>query len=165
MSMIEKSCELNVPIRRAYDQWTQFEEFPRFMEGVESVVQVDDTHLHWKAKIAGKDVEWDAEILEQVPDSVISWRATSGARNDGTVRFWQLSPTSCRISLAMTVEPSTAGQKVGDALGLVSARVKGDLERFKAFVESQPAETGAWRGEVHEGRVTKHDVTKHDSAS
>jgi uncharacterized membrane protein len=155
MSMIEKSIEVAVPVRKAYDQWTQFEEFPRFMEGVEEVRQVDDTHLHWKAKVAGKTLEWDAEILEQVPDSVISWRSTSGARNDGIVRFWELGPDRCRISLSLDVDPKSLDEKIGDALGFVSARVKGDLERFKAFIEARPVETGAWRGEVHEGQVVR----------
>jgi uncharacterized membrane protein len=153
MSQLEKSVEVAVPIRKAYDQWTQFECFPRFMDGVESVHQIDDKRLHWKAKIAGKTVEWDAEIVEQSPDTRISWRSTSGARNDGTVRFEKLAEDRTRVFLTMHVEPKGFGEKLGDAVGAVSGRVEKDLERFKKFVESIPAETGAWRGEIHGGVV------------
>jgi uncharacterized membrane protein len=153
MSQMEKSIEVNVPVRKAYDQWTQFEQFPRFMEGIEEVRQIDDKRLHWKAKIAGKTVEWDAEIVEQLPDTRISWRSTSGARNDGTVRFEKLGENRSRIFLRLDVEPHGLGEKIGDAIGTVSSRVETNLKRFKEFVESLPAETGAWRGEIHGGVV------------
>jgi uncharacterized membrane protein len=155
MARIEKSIEVRAPLRTVYNQWTQFEEFPRFMEGVTSVRQLDDKRLHWKAKVGGKDVEWDAEIFEQVPDRRIAWRSTSGARNAGTVAF---SPAddglSTRVSLAIDVEPEGVGEKVGSALGVVSGRVEGDLERFKEFLENRGRETGGWRGEIHGGETT-----------
>ena len=153
MSQMEKSIEVAVPIRKAYDQWTQFETFPRFMEGIDAVRQLDDKRLHWNAKIGGKAVEWDAEIVEQSPDTRISWRSTSGARNDGTVRFEKLAENRTKIFLAMNVEPQGFTEKVGDAIGSVSSRVETNLKRFKEFVESIPTETGAWRGEIHGGTV------------
>jgi uncharacterized membrane protein len=153
MSQMEKSIDVDVPVRKAYDQWTQFEQFPRFMEGIESVHQIDDKRLHWKAKLGGKSIEWDAEIVEQTPDTRISWRSTSGARNDGTVRFEKLGENCSRIFLTLNVEPQSFGEKLGDAIGTVSSRVETNLERFKEFVQAIPAETGAWRGEIHGGVV------------
>jgi uncharacterized membrane protein len=155
MSKIEKSVEVGVPVRTAYDQWTQFEEFPRFMEGVEHVRQLDDRRLSWKAKVAGKTVEWTAEIHEQVPDRRIAWRSTSGARNEGVVTFASLGPSRTRVTLSMEVDPASFGEKVGDSLGLVEKRVEGDLERFKKFIEARGRETGAWRGEIHGDEVRK----------
>jgi uncharacterized membrane protein len=155
MSQIEKSVDVDVPLRTAYGQWTQFEEFPRFMDGVESVRQLDDKRLEWRAKIAGKSVTWTAEIHEQVPDRRISWRSTSGARNAGTVSFAPIDANRTRVTLTLDVEPSGVGEKVGDSLGLVSSRVEGDLERFKKFIEARGKESGAWRGEIHGDQVTK----------
>jgi uncharacterized membrane protein len=152
MHKVEADVELDVPISRAYDQWTQFEEFPRFMEGVESVTQVDDTHLHWVAEVAGKRLAWDAEIVEQEPDRIISWKSTSGPVNNGAVVFEVLEPGRCRISLTMTYAPETFTEKVGSALGVVTARVKADLKRFKEFIEGRAVPTGSWRGEVHDGQ-------------
>ena len=154
MANIEQSIDVNVPVRVAYDQWTQFESFPQFMEGVESVEQVDDTHLHWVATVAGKRQEWDAEISQQVPDQRVAWHSTSGDRNAGAVDFHRLSDTSTRVTLTMDVQPSGAIEKVGTALGIAGASIKGDLERFKTFIEQRQAPTGAWRGEVEGGRVT-----------
>ncbi len=152
MSTIEKSVTVDVPVRTAYDQWTQFETFPEFMEGVESVQQVDDTHLHWKAEIAGVTREWDAEIVDQTPDERITWRATQGAHNDGTVSFAPAGD-STRITLRLEYEPEGAVEKVGDVLNIVDRRAEGDLERFKEFIESRGHETGAWRGDVNPGDV------------
>src|SRR5207248_1541450 len=129
-----------------YNQWTQFEEFPKFMEGVISVRQLDDKYLHWKAKIAGKEEEWDAEIYEQVPDRRIAWRSISGAKNAGAVHFEAIAPGKTRVSLALNYDPEGVLENVGQALGIVLMRVKGDLERFKEFIERLPEETGAWRG-------------------
>ena len=154
MANIEQHIDVNVPVSVAYDQWTQFESFPQFMEGVESVHQVDDTHLHWVATVAGKRQEWDAEISQQVPDQRIAWHATSGDRNAGAVDFHRLSDTSTRVTLTMDVQPSDAVEKVGTALGIAGASIKGDLERFKTFIEQRQAPTGAWRGEVAGGQVT-----------
>ena len=148
MSVIEKSIELNVPVHTAYNQWTQFEEFPRFMEGVEHVRQIDDKHVHWKASIGGKQKEWDAVITEQIPDQRIAWRSQEGAANGGTVTFSKVAENKSRLNLRMEYEPDGAVEKTGDAVGVVSGRVEGDLRRFKEFIESRGQETGAWRGKV-----------------
>jgi uncharacterized membrane protein len=150
MSRVEKTVEVNVPIRVAYDQWTQFEEFPRFMEGVKSVRQLDDTHLRWTAEIAGQEVEWDARITTQRPDEMISWASTGGARNAGVVRFQRNGADVTLITLAMDVDPQGPVQQVGDALGILDRQVEGDLERFKEFIESRSVPTGAWRGTVED---------------
>ena len=148
MSTVEKSVDVNVPVSTAYNQWTQFEEFPRFMEGVKSVTQTDDTHLHWVAEIGGKEKEWDAEISEQTPDQRIAWHSTSGAQNAGVVTFHRLDDNTTRVTLQMDVDPEGIVENVGDFLGVLDGRVEGDMERFKEFIESRGAETGAWRGEV-----------------
>jgi uncharacterized membrane protein len=154
MSKIEESIEIGVPVRAAYNQWTQFEEFPRFMEGVEEVRQLDDTHLRWKAEMWGKVKEWDAEISEQRPDERVAWTATGGARNAGVVTFHKIDENKSRVMLQLDVEPDGPAETVGDALGVVKRRVKGDLERFKEFIEGHGRETGAWRGEVDRGQAT-----------
>lgn len=148
MSVIEKSIEIEVPVKTAYNQWTQFEEFPKFMEGVREVKQLDDTHLHWKADIGGKEKEWDAEITEQIPDERIAWRSRSGAMNAGVVTFHRLSDSMSKVMLQMEYDPEGVVENVGDAVGVVSQRVLGDLERFKRYIESRRQETGAWRGTV-----------------
>ena len=148
MSVVEKSIEINVPVRTAYNQWTQFEEFPNFMEGVKEVTQIDDKHLHWKANIAGKEKEWDAEITEQIPDDRIAWRSRDGAMNAGVVTFHRLSDAKSKIMLQMEYDPEGLVENVGDAVGVVSQRVVGDLERFKRYIENRGQETGAWRGTV-----------------
>ncbi len=148
MDRVAKSIEIEKPLRMVYDQWTQFEEFPRFMEGVEEVVQHGDRILHWKAKIGGKVEEWDAEIVDQVPDQQIAWRHTRGAVNRGVVSFMPLDGERCKVTLALEYDPNGFVEKVGDVLGVVSRRVEGDLERFKKFVEERQEETGAWRGQI-----------------
>jgi len=148
MSLIEKSIEINVPVRTAYNQWTQFEEFPKFMEGVRQVKQLDDKHLHWKAEIGGKEKEWDAEITEQIPDERIAWRSRGGAKNGGVVTFHRLSDSKSKVMLQMEYDPEGIVEHAGDATGVVSQRVLGDLERFKRYIESRGQETGAWRGTV-----------------
>ena len=148
MSVIEKSIELNVPVRTAYNQWTQFEEFPKFMEGVKEVKQLDDKRLHWKANIAGKEEEWDAEITEQIPDERIAWTSRGGAMNAGVVTFHRLSDATCKIMLQLEYGPEGIVQKTGDAMGLVTQRVGGDLERFKTYIEARGQETSGWRGTI-----------------
>ncbi len=148
MERIEKSIDVDRPLRTVYDQWTQFEEFPRFMEGVEEVHQIDDETLHWIAKVGGKREEWEAQIVQQVPDQTIAWRHTGGAVNSGVVLFTPLDGDRCRVTLALEYDPQGFVEKVGDALGFVSRRVEGDLERFKKFIEERGSETGAWRGEI-----------------
>jgi uncharacterized membrane protein len=151
MDHVEKSIDVEVPASTAYNQWTQFEEFPRFMQGVEEVRQLDDKRLRWRAEIAGKVVEWDAEIFEQIPDRRIAWRSTTGELNSGMVNFEPLGPGRTRVCVKINYRPEGALEKIGSALGVVSQRVQGDLERFKEFIESRGHETGAWRGEI-EGR-------------
>jgi len=150
MSTVEHGVEVDVPVRTAYDQWTQFEEFPRFMEGVESVQQLDDTHLHWVADIGGVRREWDAEITEQTPDQRIAWQATSGAENAGVVTFHKLGDGRCKVMLQLDFDPEGFVEQAGDKLGFVRRRAEQDLDRFKAFIEDRGAETGAWRGEVRQ---------------
>jgi len=148
MSLIEKSIEVNVPVKTAYNQWTQFEEFPKFMEGIEQVKQINDKRLHWKANIAGKAEEWDAEITEQIPDQRIAWTSKGGAMNTGLVIFSPLSDAKSKLTLQMEYVPNGPIEKTGDAMGLVTRRVEGDLKRFKDFIESRGRETGEWRGTV-----------------
>ena len=144
-SQIEKSIEVNVPVRTAYNQWTQFEEFPHFMEGVVEVRQVDDKR--------GVEKAWDAEITQQIPDARIAWHSVSGATNAGVVTFHRLRDDRTKIMLQMEYDPEGFVENTGDLLGVASLRVKGDLERFKEFIESRGRETGGWRGEVRHNRT------------
>jgi uncharacterized membrane protein len=144
----EETIDINVPVSTAYNQWTQFEEFPRFMPTVQSVKQVDDTHLHWKAMVAGKQKEWDSEITQQIPDQLIEWRSTGGVKNGGTVTFDKIGENKTRVFLRLWYEPQDATEKVGGLLGGVKLTAKGNLKRFKQLLETRGAETGAWRGEV-----------------
>jgi uncharacterized membrane protein len=153
MASVEKTIEVNVPVRTAYNQWTQFEEFPQFMQGVEDVRQIDDKRLHWKAEIAGKVEEWDAEITDQVPDQRVAWKSTSGTENSGTITFAPVGADRTKVTAVIGYEPEGIVEKAGDKLGLVEHRVQGDLERFKSFIEGRGVETGAWRGEIHGGSV------------
>jgi len=148
MSTIEQHIDVNVPVSTAYNQWTQFEEFPRFMEGVEAVHQLDQQRLQWRANVGGRVEEWEARITEQHPDERIAWKNTTGAPNAGVVTFHRLSDTTTRVMLQMEYEPQGVVENVGDMLGVVSRRVTGDLKRFKEFIEARGQETGAWRGEV-----------------
>ena len=151
MERIEKIIEVDCPVRMVYNQWTQFEEFPRFMDGVQDVKQLDDTHVRWRAEIWGKDKEWDAEITEQVPDERISWKSVSGdAPNAGTVRFEPLDANRTRVRLVMAYEPHGAVETVGDALGLLSASVQSSVSNFKKYIEEKRTADGAWRGTVHD---------------
>ena len=148
MATIEKTIEVYAPIRTAYNQWTQFEEFPSFMEGVKDVTQIDDTHLHWVAEIGGVREEWDAEITDQRPDERIAWMSTSGPANSGVVTFERLDDEMTRIVVEMDWQPEGMRESAGAALGLDERRVEGDLERFREMIERRGAETGAWRGDV-----------------
>jgi uncharacterized membrane protein len=148
MATVQESIEVEVPVRSAYNQWTQFEEFPRFMEGVEEVRQIDATHLHWRARVAGKEKEWTAEITEQRPDERVAWKNVDGADNAGVITFHRTGEGTTRVTAQIDAEPEGVVEAAGDALGLLDRRVKGDLERFKEFIESHGKETGAWRGEV-----------------
>ena len=157
MSTMEKTVTVDVPVHTAYNQWTQFETFPSFMEGVEEVRQLDDTHLHWKAEIAGVTREWEAEIIDQTPDERITWRAVDGSQNAGTVSFAPEAPEATRVTLRMEFEPEGFAERAADALHVVQGRVEGDLERFKDFIESHGLESGGWRGEVKPSGEVRHD--------
>ncbi len=153
MSKIESSIDVDVPVRVAYDQWTQFEEFPRFMDAVESVQQVDDTHLHWVAEIAGIRKEWDAKITQQEPDQRVAWTSTTGADNAGAVNFHRIDDRRTRITLTMDIEPEGLIETVGSAVGVPERQVEGDLKRFKEFIEQRAVASGAWRGTVKQDDV------------
>ena len=148
MASVEESIEVDVPVRTAYDQWTQFQEFPQFMGGVEEVRQLDDTHLHWRTKIAGKEKSFRAKVTEQIPDERIAWTSEEGPRQAGVVTFHRLDDQRTRIMLQLDAEPEGLVEKAGDALGLLKRRVTADLENFKRLIESRGQESGAWRGEV-----------------
>ena len=150
MSTVEESIDVSVPVRTAYNQWTQFEEFPKFMEGVEEIRQIDDTRTHWKTKIAGVEREFDAEITEQHPDHRVAWRSTEGAEHAGVVTFHRLDDDTTRVMVQLDTEPEGLVEQAGDKLGVVKRRVKGDLGRFKELIEARGTESGAWRGEVEE---------------
>jgi uncharacterized membrane protein len=161
MERIEKIIDVDRPIRTVYNQWTQFEEFPRFMDGVREVRQLDDAHVRWRAEIWGKDKQWDAEITEQVPDERISWKSLSGdAPNAGTVRFEALDATHTRVRLVMAYEPQGAVEALGDAVGVLSASVQNSVDNFKTYIESKRSADGEWRGTVHDSIAAPADLTK-----
>ena len=155
MPKIQDSIEVQVPVQQAYNQWTQFEDFPKFMEGIQSVQQLDDTHVHWVAEIRGETREWTTEITEQQPDERVAWKTIDGeVKNDGLVTFEQVGEGQTRVNVQMDVEGESAAENVaGDLLGVVQRQVHGDLERFKQLIENRDDETGAWRGEVQEGEA------------
>jgi uncharacterized membrane protein len=154
---IDEAIEVDVPVPVAYNQWTQFEDFPLFMEGIDHVEQLDDTRLHWAATIAGRKAEWDAKILEQHPDRQISWISEDGRKTRGTVSFESLGSSRTRIRLSMSYQAEGPAETLGSASGLDSRRVRGDLERFKELIESRDTESGAWRGEISAGTTQAQD--------
>ena len=155
MSQVEQSIDVEVPVRVAYDQWTQFEAFPQFMDGVERVVQKDDKTLEWHAVVGGQEKHWEAEIVEQTPDQRVAWRSTSGATNAGVVTFQPTGPNTTRVTLQLEADPEGPVESAGDAMGFLDRRVTSDLERFKEFIEGRGVATGAWRGEIHGGEVDR----------
>ena len=150
MASVIETIDVNKPIRTVYNQWTQFEEFPKFMEGVKSVQQADDTHLRWVADVGGEIKQWDAEITEQHADERVAWQSTSGAKNAGVVTFHRIDDATTRVTLQMDVEPDGVKESVGTALGFLQRRVEGDLERFRDYIQGRGQESGAWRGDVEE---------------
>ena len=150
MGTTTKNIDVRVPVRVAYNQWTQFEDFPKFMEGVEKVHQLDDKRLEWAATVGGKHQEWTAEITEQMPDKRIAWRATTGEENAGVVTFHHLGDNSTRVTLQMSYEPQGVTEKVGDMAGFMDRQLQKSLDQFKEFIESRGTETGSWRGEIDE---------------
>jgi uncharacterized membrane protein len=155
VTTVTESIEVDVPLRTAYNQWTQFEEFPQFMEGVKSVTQVDDTTLRWVAEVGGEQQEWQAEIVDQEPDTRIAWEAVGGNGPNGVVNFEAIDEGTTGIVVTFEWEPEGAKESIGAFLGLDSRRVKKELERFKELIETRGFETGAWRGEVHQGTTDR----------
>jgi uncharacterized membrane protein len=149
MTRIQKSIEVEVPITVAYSQWTQFAEFPSFMEGVAKVVQRDDQFLDWTATVGGQTRSWTAKIVDQTPNVRIAWRAVEGTENAGAVLFSELGPDRTLVELTIVAEPEGALETAGTALGFLDRRIAGDLERFKAFIEERGQPTGAWTGQIH----------------
>jgi uncharacterized membrane protein len=150
MESVEKSVEVECPVGTVYNQWTQFEEFPRFMENVKRVTQLDDQRLHWEAEIGGKTKEWDARITDQIPDQLIAWQSEGGEYNSGTVKFSAVGSNTTRIDLRVIYDPDGFLESAADAVGIVANRVQNDLERFKDFIEHRGEATGAWRGTIRE---------------
>jgi uncharacterized membrane protein len=150
MERIQKSIEIDCPVTTVYNQWTQFEEFPRFMEGVKRVTQLDDKRLHWEAEIGGKNKEWNARITEQIPDQRIGWESEAGENTSGIVTFKSVGPNRTWVNLELCYDPKGFVESAGDSVGLVSRRVENDLEHFKDFIENRGHETGAWRGSIRE---------------
>jgi uncharacterized membrane protein len=149
VSTVTESVDVAVPVRAAYNQWTQFEEFPRFMDGVNEIRQLDATHTHWKTEIGGMKREFDAEITEQLPDERVAWKSTEGEKQAGVVTFHRIDETHTRVTVQMDYDPQGLVETAGDKLGIVDRRVKGDLQRFKEYIEGRGGvETGAWRGQV-----------------
>ncbi|GAO11193.1 SRPBCC family protein [Streptomyces lydicamycinicus] len=152
MSTVKETVDVEVPVHTAYNQWTQFEEFPKFMEGVEKVTQLDDQHNRWTTKIGGVRREFDTEIIDQLPDDRIAWRTTTGdTQQKGLVSFQRLDETHTRVELVMDIEPSGVAEKAADMSGTIERRVKGDMRRFKDYIEHRGAESGAWRGRIKPG--------------
>ena len=149
-SSIIESIEVNVPLRTAYNQFTQFEDFPQFMKSVHSIRQLDDKRLHWKANVAGEEKEWDAEITEQIPDKRIAWRSISGVPNGGVVTFHKISDNVTRVTLQMDYQPEGVLETLGDALGAVRMEARTNLSNFKEMLEKRGSETGAWRGKINQ---------------
>ena len=150
MEKIDKSIEIERPLRTVYNQWTQFEDFPRFMKGVKKVTQLDDQRLHWEAEIGGKNKEWDVRITDQIPDQLIAWQSEGGEYSSGTVKFVATDTSRTRIDLQILYEPLGLVEPAGDAVAIVSGRIETDLQRFRAFIENLRQETGAWRGSIRE---------------
>jgi uncharacterized membrane protein len=149
MSPITESVDVAVDVPTAYNQWTQFESFPQFMEGVDEIRQIDDTHFHWVTSIGGVTREFDATITEQLPDERIAWRSDDGPDHAGVVTFHRLDNATTRVTAQMDIDPEGFVENAADKLGILDRRVKGDMRRFKEFIESRGGrETGAWRGEV-----------------
>ncbi|SER36428.1 SRPBCC family protein [Microlunatus flavus] len=162
---VEKTVTVNVPVFTAYNQWTQFEDFPQFMGGITSVTQQGDDRLEWVAEIAGVKRRWEAKVLEQVPDRKVSWAATEGATNAGEVTFQEVGPGQTSVHLTLEYEPEGLVEKVGDKLNVVENQAEGDLERFKAFIESESYATGAWRGSVRNQAGTGGTPNLDDAAA
>jgi HSP20 family molecular chaperone IbpA len=157
MAKIEKSVEINVPVHTAYNQLTQFTEFPRFMQGVQEIRQLDDTHLHWHSKSDGQDKEWDSEITQQIPDQCIAWRNITGPKNAGKIVLQPIAQDKTKVTLSMEFEPEPSSPDAANAEANIAQRIEQDLARFKKLIETQGQESGEWRGEVRDAQVVKPD--------
>lgn len=164
MAIVHESTEVNVPLSQAYNQWTQFEDFPRFMAGVESITQLDDTTVHFRTKIAGLQRDYDARITQQIPDERVSWESIDAPRNTGTVWFEALTPTETRVNVELTWEPDSVLERAGAAVGLDSRQVRADLQRFKEFIEGREVETVAWRASINGGEAEGTGTSSGDDA-
>lgn len=156
MNSVEESIRIERPVKVVYDQWTQFEDFPHFMEGVKEVRQIDDSHLHWEVEMGGFIKTWEAEIIEQIPDQFIAWQSTEGPRSTGRVTFEPLADDATMVTLRMAYAPEGVVENLGALLGLVSLRIARDLECFKDFVEARGTPPRAWRGEIHAPEIVPH---------
>jgi uncharacterized membrane protein len=165
MSTVVESVDVAVPVQTAYNQWTQFEEFPRFMEGVEEIKQVSDSRTHWRVNIGGISREFDAEITEQHPDDRVAWKSTDGTGHAGVVTFHRLDASHTRVTLQLDTVPEGIVEQLGDKLGFVSHRAKSDMRRFKDYIESQDAETGAYRGDIQRPATSHPDDSTTGSGS
>ena len=165
MSRFEHVITVDAPVRQVYNQWTQFESFPRFMEGVEKVIQLDDRQLEWTASVAGQRRTWKAVITDQTPDVRIAWKSTEGAENAGAVLFQPVDQNRTQVTLRLDVDPQGIVENIGDAIGAVDRQTKGDLERFKDFIEDRDRATGAWRGEIHGSEVRDDGAADRDKAA
>ncbi|MFF1819706.1 SRPBCC family protein [Kribbella sp. NPDC058245] len=148
MGNITESVDVNVPVRTAYNQWTQFESFPQFMDGVDEIRQTDDTHTHWVTSIGGVKREFDATITEQHPDERVAWKTEDGPNHAGVITFHRLSDAETRVTAQIDIDPDGLAETVADKTGVISRRVKGDMARFKEFIEARGTESGQWRGDV-----------------
>lgn len=148
MASVIESIDIEVPVRVAYDQWTQFESFPQFMVGVDRVVQTDDTHLHWEVSVGGVTREFDTVVTEQHPDERVAWTSTDGTGNAGVVTFHRLGENQSRVTAQIDWSPEGITEKIGAALKIDDSQVRRDLERFKEFIEARGRASGQWRGEV-----------------
>ena len=157
MADVNATIDVNRPLRTVYNQWTQFEDFPQFMDGVVEVKQLDNETIGWRAKVAGVERTWQSRIVEQDPDRAIAWISTEGTRNDGRVTFEALGPSTTRVHLALDLDPQDFVERAGQALGFVGRKAQTDLERFREFIEGRPMETGAWRGEISSGGAGEPD--------
>jgi len=160
MEMIDEFVDVDVDLHQVYSQWTRFEDFPKFMEGIEKVRRLDNNRLHGVANLAGRRVEWDAEICEQIPDLIIAWRSISGRVNEGHVRFKRLGVNQSRVQVQFIYETADALKKMASSTGTLSARVQASLKRFKQFIENRPEETSTWREENHGSRVRREKLRR-----
>jgi uncharacterized membrane protein len=149
MSQAIETVDVNVPVSVAYNQWTQFEEFPKFLSYVESITQVTDTLTEWKVRVGGVEREFEAVISEQHPDERVAWNSTGGeVDHAGVVTFHKLSDTETRVTVQLDWEASGLLEHLGSALGVDNHAIKKELGQFKEYIEAKGSADGSWRGDV-----------------